>query len=163
MIQISMIAAVAQNMAIGLNNQLLWHIPEDLKRFKQITQGCAVIMGRKTWESLRVKPLPNRDNIVLTNTHFFKPDGVYVANSVEEALKYCSPDKENFIIGGEMIYRVFLPIAQKLYITRINADFEADTFFPEIDQSWKLTIKEEGRSEKDLPFSFTYLTYQRKS
>jgi len=162
MIPISMIAAVAQNMAIGLNNQLLWYIPEDLKRFKQITQGSTVIMGRKTWESLKIKPLPNRDNIVLTNTQLLKTSNIYIAKSIEEALKFCNPDKENFIIGGEMIYRVFLPIAQKLYITRINADFMADTYFPEIDQSWKLIAKEDGHSEKDLPFTFTYLTYQRK-
>jgi dihydrofolate reductase len=159
---ISMIAAVAENMAIGKNNQLLWHIPEDLKRFKQITQGCTVIMGRKTWDSLKIKPLPNRDNIILTNTLINPPNGAIVVNSVEDALGFCQAEKENFIIGGEMIYRVFLPIAQKLYITKINARFEADTFFPEIDHSWELISEVPGSSEKELSFTFTYLTYQRK-
>jgi dihydrofolate reductase len=159
---ISMIAAVAENMAIGKNNQLLWYIPEDLKRFKQITQGCTVIMGRKTWESLKIKPLPNRDNIILTNNLTPAPVGAYIANTVEEALNYCKSEKENFIIGGEMIYRVFLPIAQKLYITRIDTDFDADTYFPEIDPSWELVLEEKGISEKELPFTFTYLTYIRK-
>jgi dihydrofolate reductase len=157
-----MIAAVAENMAIGKNNQLLWYIPEDLKRFKQITQGCTVIMGRKTWESLKIKPLPNRTNVVLTNNLSPVPVGVLIAHTVEDALNYCSSEKENFIMGGEMMYRVFLPIAQKLYITKINASFEADTFFPEIDQSWELISKVAGFSEKELPFTFTYLTYQRK-
>jgi dihydrofolate reductase len=159
---ISMIAAVAENMAIGKNNQLLWYIPEDLKRFKQITQGCTVIMGRKTWESLKIKPLPKRVNVVLTNNLYPVPASVLVAHTVEDALNYCDSEKENFIIGGEMIYRVFLPIATKLYLTKINTGFDADTFFPEIDPSWELVSSEEGVSEKELPFTFTYLTYQRK-
>jgi dihydrofolate reductase len=162
MISISMIAAVSSNMAIGKDNQLLWYIPEDLKRFKQITQGNSVIMGRKTWESLKIKPLPNRDNIILTNSLSEIPQGAFIAKSVEDALAMCKPDCENFIIGGEMIYRVFLPIAQKLYLTRINAHFEADAFFPEIDGSWKLMEDEPGVSVRDLPFTFSYQTFVRK-
>lgn len=162
MISISMIAAVSSNMAIGKNNQLLWYIPEDLKHFKQITQGNTVIMGRKTWESLKIKPLPNRDNVILTNSMSDIPQGVFVAHSVEDALAMCNPEHENFIIGGEMIYRVFLPIAQKLYLTRVNADFDADAFFPEIDASWKLMEDEPGVSARDLPFTFSYQTFIRK-
>jgi dihydrofolate reductase len=119
-------------------------------------------MGRKTWESLKIKPLPNRDNVILTNNLILAQPNVYIAHTVEEALGFCNTEKENFIIGGEMIYRVFLPIAQKLYITRINTSFEADTFFPEIDHSWELLEKEDGVSEKELPFTFTYLNYRRK-
>lgn len=162
MIPISMIAAIADNMAIGKDNQLLWYIPEDLKRFKQITQGNTVIMGRKTWESLKIKPLPNRENIILTNYLKEVPSGAYLARSVEEALEQCSPTRENFIIGGEMIYRVFLPIAQKLHITKIHTGYDADAFFPEIDSSWKLIHEEMGHSDKDLPFTFSYLTYSRE-
>jgi dihydrofolate reductase len=161
MIPISLIAAIADKNAIGFENQLLYHIPEDLKRFKQITTGHTIIMGRKTWESLKVKPLPNRKNIVITNGDLGFPKGITLANSIEDALRACDPENENFVIGGETIYRVFLAVAQTLYITRIYASFEADTFFPEIDQSWKLVSEEPGISEKPLPFQFSYQTYKR--
>lgn len=161
MIPVSLIAAVADNNAIGFDNKLLCYIPEDLKRFKQITSGHTIIMGRKTWDSLKIKPLPDRKNIVITNSVFGFPKGIALANSIEDALKACDPTKENFVIGGETIYRVFLPFAQKLYITRINASFEADTFFPEIDRSWEVVSEEPGISQKDLPFTFSYVTYKK--
>jgi dihydrofolate reductase len=161
MTPITLIAAIADNNAIGHNNQLLCYIPEDLKRFKEITSGHTVIMGRKTWDSLKIKPLPHRKNIIITSGHLHLPEGAFQANSIEDALSQCNPEKENFVIGGETIYRVFLSVAHKLYITRIYSTFEADTFFPEIDQSWKLIHEEPGVSAKPLPFKFAYLTYQK--
>lgn len=161
MIPITLIAALADHNAIGLNNNLLCYIPEDLKRFKQITSGHTIIMGRKTWDSLKIKPLPNRKNIVITNSVYDFPKGVTLANSIEEALKACDPASENFVIGGETIYRIFLPFAQKLYITRIYASFDADTFFPEIDKSWEIMSEEPGISQKELPFKFSYQTYKK--
>lgn len=161
MIPITLIAALADKNAIGFNNNLLYHIPEDLKRFKQITSGHTIIMGRKTWDSLKVKPLPDRKNIVITNSVYGFPKGVVLANSIEEALRSCDSANENFVIGGETIYRIFLPFAQTLNITRIYASFEADTFFPEIDKSWELVSEEPGVSQKDLPFTFTYQTYKK--
>jgi dihydrofolate reductase len=161
MTPITLIAAIADNNAIGYNNKLLFSIPEDMKRFKEITSGHTVIMGRKTWDSLKVKPLPNRKNIIITSGQPHLQQGVIQANTIEESLNECDPKNENFVIGGETIYRVFLSIAQKLIITRIYASFEADTFFPEIDQSWKLIKEEQGVSEKPLPFKFAYLTYQK--
>lgn len=161
MIPITLIAAIADNNAIGLDNKLLYHIPEDLKRFKQITSGHTIIMGRKTWDSLKIKPLPDRKNIVITSSVLGFPKGVIPANSIEDALKACDPANENFVIGGETIYRVFLPFAQKLHITRIYASFEADTFFPEIDRSWEMVSEEPGVSQKTLPFTFSYQTFKK--
>ena len=161
MIPISIIVAVANNGVIGKDNQLLWYIPEDLKRFKSITTGHPVIMGRKTWESLKIKPLPNRRNIVITHSTYIVPTGVYIAHSVEEALKLCDPAHENFVIGGETIYRAFLAVANTIYYTKVEADFEGDTHFPELDNSWKLIKEEPGISEKALPFKFSYFTYKK--
>ncbi|HEX2934210.1 MAG TPA: dihydrofolate reductase [Bacteroidales bacterium] len=161
MMPITLIAALADRNAIGLDNNLLYHIPEDLKRFKQITSGHTIIMGRKTWDSLKVKPLPDRKNIVITNGVYGFPKSVVLANSIEDALKACDPANENFVIGGETIYRLFLPFAQKLYITRIYASFDADTFFPEIDKSWEIVSEEPGVSQKELPFKFSYQTYKK--
>jgi dihydrofolate reductase len=129
--QISIIVAVAANRAIGKDNDLLWHISEDLKRFKKITQGNQVIMGKKTFESLPKAPLPNRTNVVITddrNDHF---EGCVTVYSIEEAIDLCSEESESFIIGGGTIYKQFLPYASKLYITKVHRDFDADTFFPE--------------------------------
>lgn len=161
---ISMIAAIAENNGIGKDNQLLFYIPEDLKRFKQITSGHTVIMGRKTWESLKNKPLPNRKNIILTNSKKITYPGATLVTCLEEALQQCSDASENFIVGGEMIYRLFLPFAQILYITKVHANFDADTFFPNIDEhQWELQEVLEGTSGKELPFTFEFLTYHRKN
>ena len=132
---ISIIVAIASNNAIGKNNDLLWHIPADLKRFKLITSGHPVIMGKRTWESLPRRPLPNRRNIVITDIQGETIEGCEMAYAIDEAIAMCDPAEENFIIGGASVYRQFLPHADRLYLTLVKKDFDADVFFPEIDFS----------------------------
>jgi dihydrofolate reductase len=159
---ISIIVAIAENMAIGKNNDLLWHIPADLKRFKQITSGHPVIMGKRTWESLPRRPLPNRRNIVITDVAGEKIEGCEMAYSIEEAIGMCSVDDENFIIGGASVYRQFLPHADRLYLTLVHKPFDADVFFPEIDFSqWKLIASEDFLPDEMNDFSYTNATYDR--
>jgi dihydrofolate reductase len=159
---ISIIVAVADNLAIGKNNDLLWHIPADLKRFKQITSGHPVIMGRRTFESLPRRPLPHRRNIVITDIRAEVIEGCEMAYSIEEAISKCDPGEENFIIGGASIYKQFLPVANKLYLTRVNKFFDGDVFFPEIDFSeWKLVSSEHCPDTGDLGFNYQNEIYDR--
>lgn len=160
---ISIIVAMDRNRAIGKDNQLLWHISNDLKRFKAITSGHTVVMGRLTFESLPKGPLPNRRNIVLSasklNIH-----GCEVAHSIDEVIEMSASEDEIFIIGGGNVYRQFLPLAHRLYITRIDKAFDADTFFPEIDNMfWEL--KEKTLMDNDLQndFVYTFENYNRKA
>ena len=160
---ISIIVAIANNNAIGKDNKLLAYLPNDLKWFKKNTTGKKILMGRKTFDSLPKKPLPNRTNIILTRQKDFSYPGCVVVHSVEEALQVFDEDKENFIIGGAEIYKLFLPLAKKLYITRIYADFDADTFFPEIDLSeWKLIEKIENQPDEKNLFPHTFFIWERK-
>ena len=160
--KISIIVAIAENNAIGKNNKLLWHISGDLKRFKSITSEHCVIMGRNTYLSLPVRPLKNRKNIVIS--HLYEQDkidfeGAIVVSNIEDALKVADHDKENFIIGGAMIYEQFLPLADKLYLTTVHQNFDADTFFPKINfDEWKI-IETEKHHEHEPPFS--YLTLEK--
>lgn len=159
---ISIIVAIAENNAIGKNNDLLWHIPEDMKRFRQITSGHKIIMGKRTYESLPHRPLKNRTNIVISDIPGDRYEGAVMAYSIEEALEHCPVDEECFIIGGGMVYRQFLPLADKLYITRVDKPFDADIFFPEIDpETWKETSRDEG-GDKGLDFTYSFITYERK-
>jgi dihydrofolate reductase len=159
---ISIIVAIAQNNAIGKNNDLLWHIPEDMKRFKQITTGHKIIMGKRTYESLPFRPLKNRTNIVISDIPGDQYEGCLMAYSIEEAMQHCAPDEECFIIGGGIVYRQFLPLADKLYITRVDKSFDADIFFPEIDpDKWEETGREEGSGD-GLDFTYSFITYQRR-
>lgn len=159
----SIIVAIAENMAIGKDNQLLWHIPKDLKRFKKITTGHHLIMGKNTFESLPVRPLPNRTSIVLSDIPGEKIEGCIMAYSIEEAIKKAPDNEESFVIGGGMVYRQFLPLSDKLYITNVQQSFDADTFFPEIDfGQWLLLESEENGPEGNNDFSYTYNVYQRK-
>ena len=137
--QISIIVAIAENYAIGLNNDLLWHISDDLKRFKKLTTGNVIVMGKRTYHSLPKGALPNRENMVITDQASEVIDGCTMAYSIEDSIEKMSSEKENFIIGGGMVYKQFLPIANKLYLTRVHESFEADTFFPEINfDEWKV-------------------------
>jgi dihydrofolate reductase len=159
---ISIIVAIARNWGIGKNNQLLWHISRDLKRFKAITTGHQVIMGKNTYLSLPFRPLKNRINIVITDNPEEKFEGCITVYSIEEALEYCKPDKESFVIGGGSVYRQFLPFTNRLYLTLVDKDFEADTFFPKIDfREWKLLDREDHGPEGENDFSYSFLVYEK--
>lgn len=160
---ISIIVAMSQNGTIGKNNKMPWHISEDLKRFKAITTGHAVVMGRKTFESLG-KPLPNRRNIVLTHDPHFSADGVETIHAIEELHNLCPQNDEIFIIGGAEVYKQFLPKADKLYLTLIKKDVEGDAFFPEFDLNfgWLVVEKSPTMISKDgLPYQFIVVEKKR--
>ena len=153
---ISIIVAIAQNGTIGDKNSLLWHIKEDMRFFRTTTSGHPVIMGRKTFESLGSKPLPKRKNIVITRSDV-EFEGVFTAHSLEEAISMAEGDEEIFIMGGAQIYAQSLDIADRMYITRVERDYEGDTSFPEIDYSkWTLVKEErfERGEEYESPFAF---------
>ncbi len=156
---ISIIVAIAQNNAIGKDNQLLWHIPADLMRFKKLTTGHTIVMGKRTFYSLPIRPLPNRHSIVITDIPGEQIEGCTIAYSIEDAIGKMDDDKENFIIGGGSVYRQFLPLAQQLYLTIVQKDFEADTFL-EIDLSGWETVKREDHPEEELPYY--YINLKRK-
>jgi dihydrofolate reductase len=159
---ISIIVAIAEDNAIGKDNKLLCHISEDLKRFKKLTTGHTVIMGKNTYDSLPKKPLPNRRNIVISDNRNDKYEGCEMAYSIEETLDKCSNDDENFIIGGASIYRQFLQYADKLYLTRIHKAFDADTFFPLINfNNWELIEKEPVSINVDNNISYNYEIYKK--
>ncbi len=158
---LSLIVAVAKNNVIGSDNKLLWHMPADLKHFKSITMGCPVIMGRKTYESIG-KPLPGRTNIVVTRTDGFTARGCTIANSLQEAVDLCERDKEVFIIGGGEVYRQAIHAADKIYLTRIDNEFEGDAVFPELSTSdWKLTKYVKHHADDKNPFDYTFTEYER--
>lgn len=161
---LSIIVAIANKNVIGKDNTLIWHLPEDLKRFKTITSGKTIIMGRRTFESLG-RVLPNRKHIVLCNDMEMNIDNenVEVVNDIKCLDKYINSDEENFIIGGATIYRLLMPYANKMYITKINQDFEGDAFFPEIkDDEWEIISTEKGLKNEENPFDYDYITYKRK-
>jgi dihydrofolate reductase len=160
---ISIIVAVAENNAIGKDNDLLWHISEDLKRFKRITSGHKMIMGKNTFLSLPVRPLPNRTSIVITDDKADNYKGCIMAYSIEDAIAKCEADEECFIIGGGSIYRQFMPLADKLYLTKVNRSYEADVFFPEVsDEEWELTEQEDHIDESNNSLPYSFQTYVRK-
>jgi len=159
---LSIIVAIAENNAIGKDNKLLWHIPADLKRFKLLTSGHTIVMGKKTFESLPFRPLPNRRNLVITDIQGEQIPGCEMAYSIEDALSKCNIDEESFIIGGGSVYRQFLPLADKLYLTIVNKAFDADTFFPDINfDDWQLIEKTEIHDDPETDFSYSYLIYSR--
>ncbi|MEI6695192.1 MAG: dihydrofolate reductase [Bacteroidota bacterium] len=161
--QLSIIVAIADNNAIGKDNQLLWHLSEDLKRFKLLTTHHTIVMGKKTFESLPIRPLPNRRSVVITDIADEKIDGCVMAYSIEDAIDLCESDKENFIIGGGSIYRQFMPIADKLYLTKVHKDFEADTFYPDIDFSdWEIIEKQENLLDEKSGLLYSYFIFKSK-
>ena len=161
--KISIIVAIAENYAIGKDNDLLWHISEDLKRFKELTKDHYVVMGKRTYFSLPTRPLPNRTNMIITDVPGEKIDDCLMAYSIEDAIEKMDSEKENFIIGGGSIYRQFMPYAQKLYITRVHKDFEADTFFPEISPNeWALTESHLVDDDPQNDFRYSFEIYLRK-
>jgi dihydrofolate reductase len=159
---ISIIVAIAENFAIGKNNNLLFHLPNDLKRFKEITTGHSLIMGRNTLLSLPKWPLPNRRHIVITDKSDDNFPGCEVVFSIEEAVEKVKDEPEAFVIGGGMVYRQFYPLAEKLYLTLVHKPFEADVFFPEIDFSeWREVAREDFYDENN-GFQYSYLNLVRK-
>jgi dihydrofolate reductase len=161
---ISIIVAIAENNGIGKDNKLLWHIPADLKRFRQITQGHTVIMGKNTFLSLPGGALPNRRNIVITDSPADRFPGCEMVFSVDEAIKHGDAEKENFVIGGASVYRQFMPHADTLYLTLVHKPFEADTFFPEISpEEWTEISREDAEPDGRNDFTYTYLILKRKN
>ncbi|SOD14669.1 dihydrofolate reductase [Pedobacter xixiisoli] len=159
--QITIVVAVSENNAIGKDNQLLWHLPADLKHFKNKTTGKTIIMGRKTYNSIG-KPLPNRRNIVITRQRGLQLAGIEVVNSLEEAISICKADEEVFIIGGAEIYRQALPLVHKIELTRVHQEFEADAFFPELaSETWKEVWKEDHLPDEKNKFAYTFSTLER--
>jgi dihydrofolate reductase len=159
---ISIIVAIAENRAIGKDNRLLWHVSEDLKRFKKLTTGHTLIMGRNTFLSLPKGALPNRRHVVISDQEGESFEGCEMAGSMEEALRLAGDTDECFVIGGGMVYAQFLPVAGKLYLTRVHASFEADTFFPEIDFSqWRAVSSEQVAAGEKNQFAHTYTEFVR--
>ena len=160
---LSIIVAKAKNNIIGKDNKLLWHLPDDLKRFKELTIGHNIMMGRKTFESLG-KILPNRKHIVFTQNPNFNIDNenVQIVHSMLEIQEYIENSEENFVIGGAMIYNLLMPYVTKMYITEIEKDFQGDAFFPRIDtQIWKEVSREKGIKDENNDFDYDYVVYER--
>ena len=156
---IILIAAAAENNALGKNNDLIWHLPDDFKRFKALTSGHYIIMGRKTFESFP-KPLPNRTHIVITRQKNYNPEGCLIVDSLEEAIEIAPKNEAVFIIGGGEIYKQSIAVADKIELTRVHHHFDADTFFPEIDdKKWKLIYEEYHPKDEKHLFDFTFQTY----
>ena len=157
---ITIIVAAAENNAIGKDNDLIWSLPNDLKRFKKLTSGHSIIMGRKTFDSFPGL-LPNRKHIVISrNKNISFPDEVTVVNNFEDAIKESGDDENPFIIGGGQIYKLAMDVGDKIELTRVHEEFKADTFFPKIDEDkWKLIHEEFNEKDERHQFSFTYKTY----
>jgi dihydrofolate reductase len=156
---ITIIAAIAENNALGKDNQLIWHLPADLKRFKKVTLGHHIIMGRKTFESLG-KPLPNRTTIIITRNKGYKQEGCIVVNSLQEAIEAASADKNPYILGGAEIYKQAMEIADKLDLTLVHHNFDADAFFPEINfNKWKEISRENFKADENNKYNYSFVTY----
>lgn len=160
--RLNLIYARARNGVIGRDNTLPWHLPEDLAHFKRQTLGCPVIMGRKTWDSLppRFRPLPGRPNIVISRAPDWRADGALSATTLESALAWCAGHPEVWVIGGAQIYALALPLAQRVVVTEIDADFDGDAFAPTLDTAWAETARERHTAASGLGFSF--VTYERQ-
>lgn len=162
---ISLVVAASENNVIGKNNQLLWHLPKDMKFFKNVTWGMPVVMGRKTFESMRSKPLNGRKNIVITRQPRWKAEGVSVVNSVDGAVALATElhYKEIFVIGGGEIYMITYERANKIYMTRVHAELEGDTYFPVIEKDdWKLVSNVDNPADEKHKYAFSFQLWERK-
>ncbi len=166
MAEICIIAAMGENRVIGSAGKIPWHLPADFKHFKDLTMGHPVIMGRKTFESIG-KPLPGRMNIVITHDLGYKAEGISVAHSLQEAMRFAEDSisgegNKVFILGGAQIYAMALPAADKLFITNVHGTFAGDAFFPEIDpEMWTVSSSERHQKDEKNPFDFDFLTYDK--
>lgn len=161
---LSIIVAIAKNNVIGKDNKLIWSLPEDLKRFKEITTGHTIIMGRKTFESLG-RVLPNRKHVVLTRNEDFRieNESVEIVNDIAGLDKYINSKEENFVIGGEEIYKLLIPYTNKMYITKLDKEFVGDAYFPQIKaEEWIVTEEKQGIKNDKNPYDYKYITYERK-
>ena len=159
---IILIAAAAENNALGKDNQLLWHLPDDFKRFKQVTTGHHIVMGRKTFESFP-KPLPNRTHVIISRQQYDAPEGCIVVDSLEKAIAACPENEDIFIIGGGEIYKLAMPVADKIDLTRVHTTKDADTFFPEIDtEDWQLVSSEFHPKDDRHAYDFSFEQFIRK-
>ena len=164
MMTVSLIVAVSENGVIGRDGGLPWHLPADLKHFKRTTMGHHLIIGRRTWEEVG-KPLPGRTMVVVTRSRHFAPEGAQVVRSVEQALDLAAEDDEPFIGGGSQIYRLALArdLVDRIYLTRIHAEVEGDTFFPEFNlDDWELVSEEHRDADEKNEFDYSFLVYDRK-
>lgn len=160
--KVSMIAAIGEDRGIGLGNKLLWHLPDDLKRFRDITRGHAVIMGRKTYESIG-RPLPDRKNIIVTRNKGFTAPGCEVVSSIEEGIKAAGNDSEVFVIGGAEIYSLGMQYCDKLYLTLVDAKLPADVFFPVFDPAaWEVISEEKHSKDERHQYSFIWQVLEKK-
>lgn len=158
--KIAVIVAMASNRAIGLNNQIPWHLSADLKKFKAITMGCPILMGRKTHESI-AKPLPGRSNIIISRNPHYRAKGCLVFSRVEAALDACQQHDEIFVIGGASLYESMLPRADSIYLTQINKAFKGDVFFPFIDKrDWKEVAREDIKDDASVDFSYSFIKFE---
>ena len=157
---ISIIVATSENNVIGAKGDLPWRLSDDLKHFKAVTMGKPIVMGRKTWDSIG-RPLPGRQNIVITRQEGFRAEGCDVVASVEEAIKAAGDVDEIMVIGGSQVYELALPFAKRIYLTRVHADVEGDAFFPELDDGeWNLVSDERHRADERNEFDFSFRIYE---
>ncbi len=159
---LSLVVAASSNNVIGRDGGLPWHLPDDLRQFKRLTMGKAVIMGRSTYESIG-RPLPDRRNIVMTRNADYVADGCDVVSSVSEAIDAVEGAEEAMIIGGGQVYRDFLPLADRIYLTRVQAEVEGDTYFPEIDEAtWRLVSSEHHGADEKHRYAFDVMVFERR-
>lgn len=161
---ISIIAAVAENRAIGNKNVLPWHLPADFKYFKETTLNKPIVMGLNTFKSIGGKPLPDRKNIILNNDpNYVSPEGCFVARSIDEVLEITKDEKEIMICGGASVYKQFLPLAQRLYLTFIHQSFEGDTYFPEFNiNEWQEIKRINNQPDPQNPYFYSFVVYEKK-
>jgi dihydrofolate reductase len=160
---ITVIAAIAKNNALGKDNDLIWYLPADLKRFKKVTTGHYILMGRNTFESIG-KPLPNRTTIIITRNKNYSKEGCLIAGSIEEAIELAKEEAQLFIIGGAQIYKEIMAkdLADQLDITRVHSEFDADVYFPEIDSKiWKEVAREDFKADEKNDYDYSFISYQK--
>lgn len=159
---LTIIAATGENNELGKDNALVWHLPDDFRRFKKLTTGHHIIMGRKTFDTFP-QPLPDRTHVVITRKENFKKEGIVSVHSLERAIDFSKGDSQPFIIGGGEIYKMGMDMADRIELTRVHGSFAADTYFPEIDENvWVLENETFHEADENHKYSFTYLTYSRK-
>ncbi|KAF3977250.1 MAG: dihydrofolate reductase [Methylococcales symbiont of Iophon sp. n. MRB-2018] len=159
--KLSIIVAMASNRAIGLNNKIPWHLSADLKKFKAITMGSPILMGRKTYASIG-RPLPGRTNIIISRNPDYQVERCVVFNTVDKAIEFCQQYDEIFVIGGATLYQLILPKADLLYLTQINKRFDADTYFPDFNkEEWNEIAREEIEEDESVDFSYSFITLER--